>query len=125
VHLPVLALVPRRQQGLGGAKRIIPVMIGVVEEDEPDLPLELLDELLDGRTGRLAVRSLKVKKLDDGNRSVLRPEIRPVGDVDLQTLPGRHDRGRHEGCHQRGENNLSYHECLPSSRSKQGSGTET
>jgi hypothetical protein len=112
VHFPVLALLPRRQQGLGCAEGIVPVVIGVVDNDKTDLSLEFFQEILDGRTGRLAVRSLKVEKLDDGYGSILRTQVGPVGNINADPLFRSRGRQCHESRQQSGENDVSSHEYL-------------
>ena len=64
---PVLVWLHAR---LGGHVGEVPKLVRVVLDDEPDLPLVFLDQLVDGRTDRLAVGSLVVDELDQGDGGI-------------------------------------------------------
>jgi len=71
VHLPELSLVVRSQCRLGGDAGEITILVGIEFDDEPNLLSVLLDYPFDGRTGRDAVRSLIIDKLDDCDGRVI------------------------------------------------------
>jgi len=70
VHLPVLSLIPCVERRLCGKMGIIAINVGIVFDDEADLAPVYFPDLLDGRTGRHAVRSLEIQELDNGYRCI-------------------------------------------------------
>jgi len=86
MHLPVLALVPGGQKRLGRDVRIVPVLVGIVLQRKPKLAFVLFQNPLDDRTGRLAVRSLKVQELDDRDRSIHRSQDRAIPQGNIVTF---------------------------------------
>ncbi len=72
MHLPVFALVPCRKRRLSRDMGIVPVFIRVVLYYKPYPAFVIFQEFPDGRTGRDAVGSLEIEKLDYGDRSILR-----------------------------------------------------
>jgi hypothetical protein len=55
---------------------IVPVFVRIVLDDQAYLPLVVMQEFFDDRTGRGAVRSLVIEKLHNGNRRIVRPQGR-------------------------------------------------
>ena len=70
MHLPVFTLVSRRQQGLGGNMRVVTIFVGIILQDEAELTLKFSHQPFDDRTGRRTVRSLKIKKFNNGDRGI-------------------------------------------------------
>jgi hypothetical protein len=91
---------------------MIPVLVGVVDQNKAYLPLELLKKLLDGRTGRLAVRSLEIEKFHDGDRGLLGSQIRTPGDVDVDPLLFRRRRQRQSEAEEYRQQDSASHDFL-------------
>ena len=96
MHFPELSLFAGGEKGLCGPEGVVPVLVGVIYQGETDLAGEFIEQSLDGRTGRLAVRSLKVEKLDDGYGSIFWSLVGPIGNIDADPLFRSHGRQ----CHQ-------------------------
>jgi hypothetical protein len=96
VHLPIFPLITRCEGGLRGNEGVIPVFIRIILDDQPYLSLELIEQLFDDRTGRLAVRSLEVEELDDRDRGILRPLLRRVVDGNAVPLHVRECSGKEQ-----------------------------
>ena len=65
---------------------IVAVFVGIILGDKSDPALIIVNKFVDGRTGRLAVRSLEVEKFYDRDQRVPWPLLRGVADGDIVTL---------------------------------------
>ena len=68
--------------------RVVAVFVRVVFDHKSYLSLEGIHDFRDGRTGRLAVRSLEVEELYNCYGRVLRPPLGGITNRDIKTLPG-------------------------------------
>lgn len=82
--LPEFALHPRRFGSLGRKVGIIPVAVRVVLDDQLQLAFIFFQNLLDDRTDRLTIRSLKIYKFNHGYGGISRTTLRSVPERDFK-----------------------------------------